>query len=255
MQYDARISTELYPVRDGAYRRARARLLALAAHYYDFRGRTVLDVGCGRGYFALHLASMGARVHAFDADAEKIARAREVAHRLGIQGIQFECGMITKDRIGSLPQFDAVLFLSVLHHLIGESGVYRWNEGVRGVQVGIDVLSDLAELANTVLFEMGDVPQADAPQPVWIPQRLLQPAGFTRIEVIPPPKFRGLAGPIRRVIHEALSADFGSKRNRGVLSRAARRLGYDSRDGRYLFVASRSGGSVVQSVAAGEAAK
>src|SRR4029079_14346525 len=50
---------------------ATERLLAIAA------GDRVLDVACGAGRFARRMAELGARVVAFDASAEFIARARE----------------------------------------------------------------------------------------------------------------------------------------------------------------------------------
>lgn len=50
---------------------ATERLLAIAA------GDTILDVACGAGRFARRMAALGARVVAFDASAQFIARARE----------------------------------------------------------------------------------------------------------------------------------------------------------------------------------
>src|SRR5205085_5535898 len=42
-------------------------------------GDTILDVACGAGRFARHMAARGARVVAFDYSAEFVARARERA--------------------------------------------------------------------------------------------------------------------------------------------------------------------------------
>jgi predicted RNA methylase len=42
----------------------------------DFRGRRVLELGCGEGRLTLGIAADAARVLAFDPDAEAVARAR-----------------------------------------------------------------------------------------------------------------------------------------------------------------------------------
>jgi ubiquinone/menaquinone biosynthesis C-methylase UbiE len=50
-------------------------------------GQTALDLGCGPGYVAAHLARLvgpSGRVHALDVNAEFVARAREVATRAGV---------------------------------------------------------------------------------------------------------------------------------------------------------------------------
>jgi cyclopropane fatty-acyl-phospholipid synthase-like methyltransferase len=45
---------------------------------------TVLDIGCGAGDNALHLASHGHKLHGIDLSAAAIARARDAAQRRGI---------------------------------------------------------------------------------------------------------------------------------------------------------------------------
>jgi SAM-dependent methyltransferase len=48
------------------------------------RGGTVLDVACGRGRHALHVAGVGLRVHAVDRDPAVIAALREIAAARGL---------------------------------------------------------------------------------------------------------------------------------------------------------------------------
>ncbi len=80
----------------------------------DLSGRTVLDVGCNAGYFALELKRRGAaRVVGIDSDPRYLAQARlaaEVAelelHRLSVFDLA---------RLGE--RFDVVLFMGVLYHL------------------------------------------------------------------------------------------------------------------------------------------
>lgn len=42
----------------------------------DWRGRRVLEIGCGDGRLTKRLASLGARVHAVDPDVARIRTAR-----------------------------------------------------------------------------------------------------------------------------------------------------------------------------------
>jgi ubiquinone/menaquinone biosynthesis C-methylase UbiE len=56
----------------------------------DFRGRRVLELGCGDGRLTLGIAQEAARVLAFDPDAEAVERARrslpaELAERVTYQ--------------------------------------------------------------------------------------------------------------------------------------------------------------------------
>jgi len=50
--------------------------LAALRRLGDFRGRRVLELGCGDGRLTLGIAADASSVLAFDADAEAIARAR-----------------------------------------------------------------------------------------------------------------------------------------------------------------------------------
>ena len=50
--------------------------LAALRRLGDFRGRSVLEMGCGDGRLTLGIAGDAAKVVAFDPDAEAVARAR-----------------------------------------------------------------------------------------------------------------------------------------------------------------------------------
>jgi 2-polyprenyl-3-methyl-5-hydroxy-6-metoxy-1,4-benzoquinol methylase len=61
--------------------------LAALRRLADFRGRRVLEMGCGEGRLTVGLADAGATVLAFDPDPGSIAEARrslpaELAHRV-----------------------------------------------------------------------------------------------------------------------------------------------------------------------------
>lgn len=48
----------------------------LASQHHDWRGKTVLDVGCGTGFFSQHLTLLGAKVIALDLSEQMLASAR-----------------------------------------------------------------------------------------------------------------------------------------------------------------------------------
>jgi SAM-dependent methyltransferase len=82
-------------------------------------GRSFLDVGCGSGLFSLAARRLGARVHAFDYDAQSVACARALRSRYRPDDPQWviESGSVLDrtylERLGS---FDVVYSWGVLHH-------------------------------------------------------------------------------------------------------------------------------------------
>jgi tRNA (mo5U34)-methyltransferase len=79
---DQRLAEGIGEIRDG---------LAVNMGNLDFRGKTVLDLGCNFGYYAFLARSAGARrVLGIDADA-RIIRGCEIIKRLnGVDGVQFK---------------------------------------------------------------------------------------------------------------------------------------------------------------------
>jgi SAM-dependent methyltransferase len=74
--------------------------------------RTVLDVGCGVGYFAASLRDMGFDVTAVDAREANIAEARR-RH----PGIAFHVADVEDPQLTALGCFDVVLSFGLLYHL------------------------------------------------------------------------------------------------------------------------------------------
>lgn len=82
----------------------------------DLRGRTVLDVGCNAGFYAIEMKRRGAdRVVGVDADPRYLAQARLAAE---VCGVEIELRELSVYDIAALGErFDLVLFLGVLYHL------------------------------------------------------------------------------------------------------------------------------------------
>src|SRR4051812_4141439 len=82
----------------------------------DLSGRTVLDVGCNAGFYAIEMKRRGAaRVLAIDSDERYLAQARFAA---GVAGADIEFRRMSVYELPSLGErFDVVLFMGVLYHL------------------------------------------------------------------------------------------------------------------------------------------
>ena len=82
----------------------------------DLRGRTVLDIGCNAGFYAIEMKRRGAdRVVAVDSDPRYLAQARFAAE---VMGADIEFRELSVYRLPTLEErFDIVLFMGVLYHL------------------------------------------------------------------------------------------------------------------------------------------
>jgi tRNA (mo5U34)-methyltransferase len=82
----------------------------------DLRGRTVLDIGCNAGFFAIEMKRRGAeRVVGIDSDSRYLAQARLAAE---VTGVSIEWRQMTVYEVAGLRErFDLVLFMGVLYHL------------------------------------------------------------------------------------------------------------------------------------------
>jgi tRNA (mo5U34)-methyltransferase len=82
----------------------------------DLRGRSVLDIGCNGGFYAIEMKRRGAaRVVGIDSDEDYLAQARFAAE---VTGQEIEFHRLSVYDVGRLGErFDVVLFMGVLYHL------------------------------------------------------------------------------------------------------------------------------------------
>jgi len=82
----------------------------------DLSGKTVLDIGCNAGFYALEMKRRGAaRVVGIDSDPGYLAQARFAAE---VSGLEIELRELDTYQVAQLHEkFDLVLFMGVLYHL------------------------------------------------------------------------------------------------------------------------------------------
>lgn len=91
-----------------------------------FRGKTVLDVGCGSGRWTYAMASLGARVVAVDVSDAAVQITREVTERMDIGAGEVTVIQASLFHLPFLPeQFDCVVSWGVLHHTHDTAAAFR----------------------------------------------------------------------------------------------------------------------------------
>ena len=167
----------------------------------DLSGRTVLDIGCNGGFYAIEMKRRGAeRVVAIDHDARYLAQARLATEVLDVE---IELRQLSIYDIKRLKEkFDLVLFLGVFYHLrhpllaldLIHEHVARdllvFQSMQRGSEEGFHLDSDYP-FSETSIFEQRDFPvmyfieksYSGDPTNWWIPNRacaeaMLRSAGF-----------------------------------------------------------------------------
>lgn len=101
-------------------RLANARISRSIAESFDFRGASVLDLGCGDGAYTVEFPSRGVRkIVGIDPAAGAIEAARARAQSLGVSDtVSFEVGDIyALDEYLVPGRFDCIVIRGVLHHL------------------------------------------------------------------------------------------------------------------------------------------
>jgi len=75
----------------------------------DWRGKRVVEIGCGNGRLTLRLAGLGARVQAIDPKAERVREAHENLPRRFAKQISYHAGQAESLALGTA-SFDLAVF-------------------------------------------------------------------------------------------------------------------------------------------------
>ena len=150
-------------------------------------GMSVLELGCGTGYFTRELAHSGAHIVAIDVSPEllEIARADCPAANVSYE-IQNACAMSYRDAV-----FDSVVGSSVLHHLDIKEAL---REIYRVLKVDGMIYFTEPNMLNPQIAIQKNVPWVkrklgDSPDETaffrWALRRLLKETGFRDVRIDP----------------------------------------------------------------------
>ena len=148
--------------------------------------RSLVDLGCSEGYYVLQAARSGVGFClGVDFDLRRIFTCTSQVVLNDIPNAAFLISEVTPELIDRLPEVDAVIFLSVLHHIMYQRGEAHCR----------DLLTRLARKTRKVmLFEMGQsdehleawaakMPNMGPDPHAWIAD-FLRSSGFSRVEKI-----------------------------------------------------------------------
>ena len=160
----------------------RWRAVAGVLHEYDVRN--LLDVGCAEGWFvrraATDLGIFAIGIESTDTMiVGELARLHDRTERAGTLR-----AFVTPEVIRALPKFDAVLCLSVLHHVIRAFGIGAAEQYLRALA---------SRVGKVLLFEIGTAEESSwsAALPAELGEHqeafvrgLLERAGFRNVRVV-----------------------------------------------------------------------
>jgi tRNA (mo5U34)-methyltransferase len=168
----------------------------------NLEGKSVLDIGCNAGFYAMEMKRRGAgRVLGLDTEEEYLEQAKFAAK---VKGLNIEFRKLSAYDVGDLrEQFDLVIFMGVLYHLrhpllaldLIYEHVARDLLLFQSMQRGsgrIDPVEKNYDFWTTAQFDSAGYPRlhfiehkyADDPTNWWAPNRacveaMLRSAGFT----------------------------------------------------------------------------
>lgn len=137
-----KINGRLYP----GERPSEDRWEAIAAILKSYSANNVLDVGCAEGWFVRRAATeLGC--YAVGVEVSERLLGGEIARLHDkVQNMAIMSSRASGESIRSLPKFDVVICLSVVHHVIR-------HEGIRAAEAFVRALASRTEKA--LIFEMG----------------------------------------------------------------------------------------------------
>lgn len=127
---------------------------------YIQAGQTVLDIGGGPGRYALHLCEQGCEVTLFDLSPQNVhfAQTQAEARGLPLRGICGDARTVDKAVTG---QFDHVLLMGPLYHLLTEKGrVQAVNAALALLKPGGILYVSFINMTAGILYALKEMPQA-----------------------------------------------------------------------------------------------
>lgn len=145
---------------------------------------SVLDLGCAEGYFVAHAAKeYECFAVGVDADVRRLTIAQDVNVIDKNEYAGFMYAHMSVDFIRKLPQFDVVIFLAVLHHLMYEHGVDHAREFMTGVREKTKkaLVFEMGQSNETSMYWGSRLPDMGPEPHAWIRDFLLS-CGFSKAD-------------------------------------------------------------------------
>jgi O-antigen chain-terminating methyltransferase len=118
----------------------------------------VLDLGCAEGYYVRRIAGeLGCLALGVDADLRRLTIAQDLSLLNKSERAGFVYARLTPEFLATLPVFDTVIFLSVLHHVMYEHGEDYARNFLKIIR---------SKTARSLVFEMG---QSNETEREWAP--------------------------------------------------------------------------------------
>jgi len=158
----------------------------VASYLRDLGPSSLIDLGCAEGFFVQQAAkTLDCFALGIDADLRRLTTAHMSATLNAVPQAGFMYGNIDEALLRRLPQFDVVVFLSVMHHLMYEHGIGY----ARKIAMAIRRVT-----RQCLVFDMGQsnetqhawstlLPDMSPSPEVWITE-FLHSAGFSSVEVV-----------------------------------------------------------------------
>jgi len=130
-----------------AHRPTNNRLETILSHFPDGGFDRVLDIGCCSGFFCFGMAAHSREILGIDKQIIHLSMAQASAKRHNVTNCQFR-EQFVEDLFAQEPDrvWDAVVYMSVHHHMVGK---YGWDEAAKWLRK----IWDRTE--STLFFEMG----------------------------------------------------------------------------------------------------
>ncbi|QIK80082.1 class I SAM-dependent methyltransferase [Sphingomonas piscis] len=164
---------------------ANARLSRSVAEAFDFRGKRVLDVGCGDGAYTVEFPALGVRsVLGIDPAAVAVEAAAVRSQLMKVDGIaRFSVGNIyALNELLAAEDFDCIVIRGVLHHLPNAERAIAALAGYKGTLIIVEPNGNnpvLKLLERYSSYHVEHEEQSFAPRLIrcW-----LKAAGFTQVQ-------------------------------------------------------------------------
>jgi cyclopropane fatty-acyl-phospholipid synthase-like methyltransferase len=158
----------------------------IAAAIQTYGAASLLDLGCAEGYFVRRAAQeFDCFALGVDADASRLLIAQNCMLLDRVESTAFTLADIDAQLLQKLPSFDAVLFLSVMHHIMYQQGVDHARELLTAIREKTQkfLIFDMGQ-SNEILNQWARLlPDMGSDPAEWIAE-FLRSAGFSDVRQI-----------------------------------------------------------------------